>query len=106
LVNPYTSVAFIKDFAPDYSSFNTITAPLVNGVFSITLATLNDANRHIQYGFETVGPNVWITDVATKGLVQITAVPEPSIAALAIAGLGMAMVSAVRRKSARTENRN
>ena len=106
LVSPYTSVAFIKDFAPDYSSFNTVTAPLVNGVFSITLATLNDPNRHIQYGFETVGPNVWVTDVATKGFVQITAVPEPSIAALALAGMGMAIVSAVRRKSGRNENRN
>ena len=92
LVNPYTSVAFIKDFAPDYSSFNIVTAPLVNGVFSITLATLNDPNRHVQYGFETIGPNVWITDVASKGLVQVTAVPEPSVVALAILGIaGLAM---------------
>jgi hypothetical protein len=106
LVSPYTSVAFIKDFAPDYSSFNVVTAPLVNGVFSITLATVNDPARHIQFGFETIGPNVWVTDVASKGLVQITAVPEPSIAALAVAGLGMAIVRMVRRKPTGGETSN
>jgi hypothetical protein len=87
LVSPYTSVAFIKDFAPDYSSSISITAPMVNGVFNISLATINDPSRHIQYGFETIGPDVWITDVASKGLVQITAVPEPSFVALAMAGI-------------------
>lgn len=98
LVSDYTSVAFIKDFAPDYSSFNLVSAPLVNGVFDLTLATVNDPARHIQYGFETIGPNVWVTDVAGKGLVQITAVPEPSFAVLAFAGiLGLAMA---RRKPA------
>lgn len=87
LVSPYTSIAFIKDFAPDYSSFNVTTAPLVNGLFSISLAALNDPLRHVQYGFETVGPNVWITDAAPFGSVQITAVPEPSVVALAIGGI-------------------
>jgi hypothetical protein len=87
LVSPYTSVAFIKDFAPDYSSFNLTTAPLVNGVFSITHATVNDPARHVQYGFETVGPNVWITDVAAMGSVQITAVPEPAAATLIVGSL-------------------
>jgi PEP-CTERM motif len=96
LVSPYTSVAFIKDFAPDYSSFNTVTAPLVNGVFSITLATDADPTRHVQYGFETIGPNVWITDVAPYGTVQITAVPEP--ASFVLAGLGMIALLAVRRR--------
>ena len=81
-VAPYTTVAFIKDFAPDYSSFNYfISAPLAPGVFSINLATVNDPARHVQYGFETVGPNVWVTDVAQYGSIQITAVPEPASAA-------------------------
>ena len=71
LVSPYTSVAFIKDFAPDYSSSVSVTAPLVNGVFSINLATINDPLRHVQYGFETIGPDVWVTDVGPKGLIQI-----------------------------------
>ena len=71
----HTTVAFIKDFAPDYSSFNYfISAPLAPGVFSINLATVNDPARHVQYGFETVGPNVWVTDVAQYGSIQITAV--------------------------------
>jgi hypothetical protein len=87
LVSPYTSVAFIKDFAADYSSFNTITANLVNGVFSVSLALGNDPGRHVQYGFETIGPNVWSTDVAAKGMVLLTAIPEPSSAILATLGL-------------------
>jgi hypothetical protein len=87
LGNGWTSVAFIKDFAPDYSSFVTVTAPLVNGVFSISLATINDPTRHVQYGFETIGPDVWSTDLGQFGSIQVTAVPEPvSLAVLTIAG--------------------
>ena len=96
LASPYTSVAFIKDFAPDYSSFNTVTVPLVNGVFSISLATDADPARHVQYGFETIGPDVWITDAAQYGTVQITAVPEPT--SFVLAGLGLAALSASRRR--------
>ena len=92
LVSPYTSVAFIKDFAPDYSSFNTVTTPLINGVFSISLATVNDPARHVQFGFETIGPDVWVTDVAGKGLVQITAVPEPSTVALILGGIAFGVI--------------
>jgi hypothetical protein len=87
LGNGWTSVAFIKDFASDYSSFNVVTAPLVNGAFSISLNTVNDAARHVQYGFETLGPDVWITDVGQYGNIQIEAVPEPS--SLALMGLGL-----------------
>jgi hypothetical protein len=85
LVSPYTSVAFIKDFAPDYSSSTSITVPLTPGVFSITLPTA--PGTHVQYGFETIGPDVWITDVAPYGNAQVTSVPEPSILALAIGGI-------------------
>lgn len=80
MVAPYTCNAFIKDFAPDYSSFTTVTAPVVPGAFSIGMQTVA-AGHHIQYGFETVGPCVWATDAAQKGFAQITAapkVPEPS----------------------------
>jgi hypothetical protein len=70
---------------------------MVNGVFNISLATINDPNRHIQYGFETIGPDVWITDVASKGLVQITAVPEPSVVALMIGGIVCGAMAARRR---------
>jgi hypothetical protein len=69
--NGWTSVAFIKDYAPDYSSFNASTVPLTNGAFSISLNTVNDPARHVQYGFQTVGPNVWFTDVAPFGNIVI-----------------------------------
>jgi hypothetical protein len=95
----WTSVAFIKDFAPDYSSFNTITVPLTPGVFSISLNTINDPARHVQYGFETIGPDVWPTDsaLASYGNVQIAPVPEPSILALTALG-GMGMLTLFRRR--------
>jgi len=97
LVSPYTSIAFIKDFAPDYSSFTITSTPLVGGVFSITHATGADPARHVQYGFQTVGPNVWITDVGPKGSVQITAIPEPAAAVLA--GFVAAGAVAIRRRN-------
>src|SRR4051794_14632830 len=56
--NGWTSVAFIKDFAPDYSSFVATTVSLTPGDFSISLNTINDPARHVQYGFETIGPDV------------------------------------------------
>ena len=90
LGNGWTSVAFIKDFASDYSSSVTVTAPLVNGVFSISLGTINDPTRHIQYGFETIGPDVWPTDVAPYGNIQIMAVPEPgTIGLLGVGALAL-----------------
>jgi hypothetical protein len=94
--NGWTSVAFIKDFAPDYSSFVSVTAPLVNGLFSVNLATINDPARHIQYGFETVGPDVWVTDVAPYGSIQITQVPEPGT--LALLALGLSVSALLRRR--------
>ncbi len=78
--NGWTSVAFIKDFAPDFSSFNSVTVPLAVGNFSISLVTVNDPARHVQYGFETIGPDVWATDVANFGKVVIrTALTSPNI---------------------------
>jgi hypothetical protein len=86
LGNGWTAVAFIKDFAADYSSFNVSTVPLAAGPFSVALLTDAGAGRHVQYGFEVIGPDVWYTDVAPYGSIQITAVPEPS--SLALLGLG------------------
>ena len=94
--NGWTSVAFIKDFAPDYSSSVSITVPLNAGPFSISLPTINDPNRHIQYGFETVGPDVWITDVGPYGNIRVTAVPEPTT--LGVLALG-ALVATRRRRA-------
>jgi hypothetical protein len=97
LGNGWTSVAFIKDFAPDYSSSVSITVPLTTGVFSISLSTINDPTRHVQYGFETIGPDVWATDVAPYGSIQITGVPEPS--GLALLGSGALAALCWRRRN-------
>lgn len=71
LTSTHSSVAFIKDFAADYSSFTSTTAPLVNGTFSISHVTAAGSGRHVQYGFETTGVNVWPSDAAAFGSVQI-----------------------------------
>lgn len=84
--NGWTSVAFIKDFAPDYSSFNIITVPLTAGAFSITLPTINDPARHVQYGFESIGPDVWITDAPNFGNIRIVPIPEPACLLLLATG--------------------
>lgn len=97
LISPYTSVAFIKDFAPDFSSNVSTTVPLTPGVFSLTLATIPQAGRHVQYGFETIGPDVWITDRAPIGTIQLTAVPEPATLTLICLGVLGASIVARRR---------
>jgi hypothetical protein len=71
LGNGWTAVAFVKDFAPDYSSFNLATVPLTPGAFSVSLFTENNPARHVQFGFQVVGPNVWATDVAPFGNIVI-----------------------------------
>ena len=68
----HTVVAFVKDYAPDYSSFNQQIVPLTaTGPFSVALATVNDPNRHVQWGFQMLGVNVWVTDVAPFGSITI-----------------------------------
>ncbi|CAN5532890.1 hypothetical protein BH09PLA1_BH09PLA1_18420 [soil metagenome] len=94
--NGWTSVAFIKDFAPDFSSFVQTTVSLTPGNFSISLNTINDPARHVQYGFETIGPDVWITDVAPYGNIQVTAVPEP--VSLGMLGVGSLVLISRRRR--------
>ena len=94
LVSPYTSVAFIKDFVADYSSSTTVTAPLVGGTgWDLTLATT--AGDHIQYGFETIGPDANPATVASLGNAQV--VPEPSSIALALVGL-LGFVTVLRKR--------
>ena len=77
----WTAVAFIKDFASDYSSFDIQTAPLNNGTFTVTHPTGPDTLRHLQYGFYVYGPNVWPTDpvLPSYGNIQIAQLTGPSI---------------------------
>jgi hypothetical protein len=80
----HTSVAFIKDFAPDYSSNVAVTLPLTPGVHTITLDTIDDPARHVQFGFQTTGVNVWVTDIAPFGNAQVRSavIPEPTVLGL------------------------
>jgi hypothetical protein len=103
LTSAHTSVAFIKDFAPDYSSNVTVTVPLTPGDFSVSLATNPAPGRHVQYGFETIGPNVWITDVGPFGSVQVTAIPEPATVALWTLGI-VGLAGCARRRSQRARS--
>ncbi len=60
LTYPITYEAFIKVFAPDYSSFTAYTADISStGTFSIALAAnQSTTGDHVQYGFQMIGPNV------------------------------------------------
>jgi hypothetical protein len=72
LTPAHTVTAFIRDFAPDFSSFVETVVPLnAPGPFSINLATIADPARHVQWGFQMVGVNVWVTDVAPFGTMVI-----------------------------------
>jgi hypothetical protein len=94
LVAPYTTTVFIKDFAPDYSSFTTATVNAAPGLFDLTLPT--GVGTHVQYGFETIGPDARLSEVAGFGKVQVTAVPEP----ITLSALGaMALPLLMRRRS-------
>jgi hypothetical protein len=96
LGNGWTAVAFIKDFAPDYSSSVSVTAPLTPGGFNINLNAINNPARHVQYGFEVIGSDVWAGDPLSFNSIQV--VPEPST--LALLGLGVfgAICASRRRK--------
>ncbi len=72
LTEAHVGIIFIRDFAPDYSSFNETTAPMSVGAFSLALPTVADLARHVQYGFQVKGACVWVTDVAAFGNVVIS----------------------------------
>lgn len=76
----WSCVAVIKDLAPDYSSSVVATVPVTNGMrFSVSLATINDPARHVQYGFQTVGPCVWATDASLPGYGNVVIAPGPAV---------------------------
>ncbi len=70
LTSDYTAIAFIKDFAPDYSANTPTTVVLTQGQpFSLSLDTT--AGHHIQYGFATTGPDARIANLANLGKVVL-----------------------------------
>jgi len=85
---------FIRDFAPDFSSFNETIVPATAGPFSISLATLPGAGRNVQYGFQVRGVNVWDTDADPFGNIVIGTIPEPATLSL----LGFGAVALLRRR--------
>lgn len=91
LSNSFTSAhvakIFIRDFAPDYSSFNESVIALTPGAFSVSLFTIPQAGRHVQYGFQVKGVNVWTTDTAPFGFAEIATIPGPATLALGALGL-------------------
>jgi hypothetical protein len=87
LVSPYNSIAFIKDFTPTYSSSTEQSVALTAGTHVLSLLTSANAGDHIQYGFETFGPDANPATVAALGSVIIAPTPEPST--LALMGLGI-----------------
>lgn len=91
LTAAHPTFAFIKDFAPDYSSFNESSVELDStGAFSIDLATDPGAGRHVQWGLQMKGVNVWSTDAAPFGSVTVAAIPEPAtLGLLGIFGGGL-----------------
>jgi hypothetical protein len=87
LVSPYNSIGFIKDFAPDYSSSTEQSVALTAGTHVLSLLTSANAGDHIQYGFETFGPDANPATAAALGSVILAPTPEPS--SLALMGLGI-----------------
>ena len=72
LTSAHVAKVFIRDFAPDFSSFvQTIVNLPSSGAFGISQNLINDPARHVQWGFEMIGVCVWITDVAPYGNIVI-----------------------------------
>lgn len=87
---------FIRDFAADFSSSVDMFIDAVDGAFSFSLDTIADSSRHVQWGVQVRGENVWITDTAPFGNLVVRTVPTPG--ALALLGLGG--LTATRRRRA------
>ena len=95
LTDAHDARVFIRDFAADFSSSVDMFADVdAAGNFSISLDTIDDAARHVQWGIQVRGENVWITDVAPFGNIVFGTVPTPGTFAL----LGMGGLVATRRR--------
>lgn len=84
----HEATIFIRDFAADFQSFNETSIAATAGAFSISLATVADNSRFVQWGFQVRGVNVWVTDTAPFGNMVIRTIPTPgAMATLALGGL-------------------
>lgn len=96
LTDAHVATVFIRDFAADFSSFETTSMVVdATGSFSISLDTIDDASRNVQWGVQVKGENVWVTDVAPFGNITFATVPAPG--AMALLGLG-GLVAGRRRR--------
>ncbi len=91
----HDATIFIRDFAPDFSSFTETSISAVAGAFSISLNTDAGLGRHIQYGFQVRGENVWVTDTSPFGNMVVSTIPAP--ASMALLGMGGMMMARRRR---------
>ncbi len=72
LTPAHTAVAFIREFNADFSSLVLeTTVPLTPGPFSFSQTLTGDTTGNFQFGFSMNGQNVWVTDVAPFGTVEI-----------------------------------
>jgi hypothetical protein len=72
LTSEHVATAFVKDYAPDFSTYNVSSVVLpTSGAFTVSLATVDDPARHVQWGFTMYGVNVWITDLGPYGSVTV-----------------------------------
>lgn len=86
LASPYTTHAFIRAFNADFSSvLASVDVLLAHGQPFQVAYQSTGADVHIEYGFDTIGPNARVG--VPLGSVVIAAVPEPSAWDLMTAGL-------------------
>lgn len=75
----HSSRGFIREFDENFNLIGESTVEITTpGSYSISLATIPVSTNNIQYGFNTQGENVWVTDVAPFGSVVIDAVGAPA----------------------------
>jgi hypothetical protein len=71
LTSAHQATIFVRDFAPDFSSVEASYYPVTSeGYFDVSLVTINDPARHVQWGVQLKGVNVWATDVEPFGNVR------------------------------------
>ena len=90
----WTVKAFVRDFSADYSSHTESVVPVTGtGAFSVSMTTSSDPTHHVQWGFQTTGPDVWITDLPSKGNVVVNALPAAAEGGKVDVGRGIVTVA-------------